>query len=446
MSLLTYNGVTLPYSLTTDFRQEAVRDDSGTDRLYTRFDIACRGIINANYLPWLAPDLVQGGVAQTDNPAAIMEVVRHRLLQDRKALSFKVNDVELIPERQPNLIGTVDARNGPQPQRCVITQMSEASFFFDFYIVAHYWEKTSVDAARNPIARNEQANPVVSNRWSETVEIDNCNYSRRIREGKFVIRSDNREDKIIDAYRDQFAVLSIPAGFNRESARYTVGPDGLSLSYNVVDKEVFKQPPSPAFEADGEYIESTVNPGGSIRLGECRVSLKGSKTTDQSVLIEKAVQTCVILCRTRGIELQPQVIELRTTPGGAFTGFGISILKYAQVKRHLYRNEVEAMVRVQYKASKDRLTGLAGFAGMGTKTPFSDAERAVPQYRDRGTAFLLLQAAAYYDPSLLNTSQTNLGNAPEGSPVNETTPVGAGRRQTRLPAREVGTAGVRGEP
>ena len=39
MSILSYNGVTLPYAYTTVFNQEAVGDSSNTDWMITRFDI-----------------------------------------------------------------------------------------------------------------------------------------------------------------------------------------------------------------------------------------------------------------------------------------------------------------------------------------------------------------------------------------------------------------------
>lgn len=438
MSLLTYNTVSLPYGLTTEFRQEAVYDETETDRLYTRFDITVRGVIHASYLPWLAPDLT----GQLTNPGDVLEVIRSRLLAHRKPLKFEVNGVNLIPEIQSGNIGAVDAKNGPIPRRCVILDMGEESFLFDYALTTHHVDNPSVDTGRDPVAKQEKGNPIVSNRWTETVEVDLCNYSRRTREGKFVLRSDNYDDRIADEYRNQFAVCSIPPGFRRETARYNVAADGLSLSYTLVDHEQFKMPPSEvvgspggggivygAFDADGDYLETCVGAGGAIRIGEARCSLKGSKTTDQSRLIDLAVGTCAKVISTRGNEFQGR--QLRT-PGVAPPNRSYDyILKYAHVRRSLYRNEVEAVVRAQFTAVPERFYGTAGFYGMSTFTPYSDGVRRTPPHSDRGTAFLLLQAAAYYDPTLQTAGQTELANGPLGSPANDVTPVGGQKVQTR---------------
>lgn len=448
MSLLTYNTVSLPYGLTTEFRQEVVYDDSETDRTLTRFDITCRGVISSHYLPWLAPDLT----GQLTNPADIMEVVRTRLLAPRRPLKLEVAGVNLIPEAQPNLPGYVDAKNGPRPLRCVILDLGEDTFLFDYAVTAHYVDNPSVSIGREPIVRQENGNPVVSNRWTETVEVDSCNFSRRTREGRFVIRSDNYAGNVVDIYRNQFAVCSIPNGFRRETARYTVEASGLGLSYTLVDHEQFKMPPSAqagspggdsftygASEADGDYIESTVNAGGSIRVGEARCSLKGAKTTDQSRLIALAVSTCVSIVQARGKQLQGLPIgENPSTPPVGLVD--LYVLKYAQVRRRLYHNEVEAMVRVQYKPSINRFFGTAGFYGMSTFTPYSDGVRRSPPHRDRGTGNLLLRAAAYYDPTLPRAEQTQLSPQVIGAP-GVGTPVGALKVQTRT-GIEVGRGGV----
>lgn len=128
MSVLSYNGVYLPYSFTTGFRQEAVYDDmSGTDWILTRFDIQIQCVVNADYATQLAPELV--GI-QTRSAADVMNIIRSRLLKPRKRLSFKFNGVELIPQPQEGIgsPGDVDARNGPQPQSCILIELTNTAF------------------------------------------------------------------------------------------------------------------------------------------------------------------------------------------------------------------------------------------------------------------------------------------------------------------------------
>src|SRR5690606_15107838 len=114
----------------------------------------------------------------------------------------------------------------------------------------------------------------------EIIEIDDRNYSRRTREGKYRIRSDNFQGQIADQFRRDLAVVSIPNGFLRKSAKYTQTPDGLGLEYHIVDEEVYKPPPAPAFKAQGSYTEE-VTRGGVNRYCEVNVRLEGDKITDQ---------------------------------------------------------------------------------------------------------------------------------------------------------------------
>ena len=398
MATFTYNGISLPYPLITSFQQEAVGDDiSNTDWAYTKFDITVQCVLNAAYLGLVAPTLISGGNPVTDNPALIMKLLRSQLLKRRRALSITFNGVELIPQPtavvtddENSVTGTVDARNGPIPISCTIMDMTNVTFLMVFRITAHYWENNTVNPAnpvQDDIVTNQTGNNVLFNRWTESVDIDNCNYTTVSRDGKFVIRSDNPTGQIVDKFRSQMAILGVPPGFLRESSHYTVSPDGLALQYRVTDKEVFKMPPDPAFTADGDYYESAPVRGGQIIYLECRVRLKGAKDTDQSELIQTALNVAATKIRKRGKVRNPT------------TGF--NIMESAGVRVKLYENEVEVTLKAMATPDNKRVFTLDGFYDMSTETPLStDADDYSPNYPIRGTANQLIQAAAYYDPSL----------------------------------------------
>lgn len=395
MSIVRYNGITLPYANTVQFRQEAVYDDTGsTDWYCTKFDIRVQSTIHAAYMGMLAPELVDGGAPVTDNAAVIMAAVRTTLLQPRRTLSFTFNGEELIPQAQGSNAGTVDAQNGPMPQSCTVIKLNNITFLVDYHITAHYWENNSVNPETDPIVQNFNGNNTLYNRWTETQELDGCQFSRYVREGKFVIRSDNKDGLFADQIRRQMAVVGIRNGFLRKSSRYTVSPDGLAIQYRVVDEEVFRKPPAPAFEADGEYTE-TVTRGQAFRIGECRVVLRGDKLTSQTQLVDVAVG------------LASQKILSRVTQ----LGTGVGLIENGYVRTDMFRNEVECVIRAMYAADPDRLGGqgndntierVAAFVGMKTEVPGSVANYQ-PPYLLHGTANFLLQAAAYYDPSLTAT-------------------------------------------
>ena len=414
MSVVTYNNVSLPYCFITNLRQEVVYDDEGgVDWFCTKFDVEVQSVLNSNYLSLIAPSLV----GTTTNPVDIMNVIRSSLLKPRRSLSITFNGVQLIPAQTAGS-GLVDVRNGPKPQSCIITQLTNTTFLVTYRIVAHYWENNNLTGS-SPAVSNQSGNNVLYNRWTETVDIDKQNYTRRTREGKFVIRSDNASGVIADQLRNQMAVVGVPQGFLRESASYTVSPDGLAIQYRIVDKEQFKMPPSPAFEPNGEYIETSTYKG-VHRYAECRVALKGDKVTNQSDLIEKAVQ----------VASSKLAIANSDAPGTT----DIALLERAVVRVNMYDNEVECVMRAMLKPAggssgsemtgDGRKDGVWGFRYDGMAiTPFSEQPIAPPNYLNRGTASLLLQAAAYWDPSLGGT---------------QLDPVG-GQNTTGLPP---GTAGV----
>lgn len=399
MSQLNYNGVTLAYCFTTDLRQEAVRDDQGdTDFCLTKFDIQVQSVLNVAYLAQLVPDIVaQVGREDFSNSAAdIMNMVRKRLLAHRRPLSFIFNGVELIP-KVDNQVGYVDAMNGPKPQHCSITPVTNETFLLRYHIIAHYWECPRIDrevAADGPgqgqlVRQGQGGTPVLFNRWSERVEIDEKNYSKRIREGKYMIRSDNATGVTVDELRRDMAVVGVPEGFLRESSEYQVSPDGLSLQYRLVDQEVATLPPDGSFKADGEYIETSTK-WDAKRYGEVRVHLQGSKTTPKATLLEKAV------------EIGASKLYKRNFANFSFLG----LLEFATLNIKLYDNDVEIRFRALLNPQSDnsgtgRLDELWGFRlDKIAETPLSISAISPPPYTVRGDTPILLRAAAYFDPCL----------------------------------------------
>ena len=198
MSIVTYNGITLPYPLTTRFEQNPLRDDKGdVDWCGTEFSIQVQCIINKAYLSTIDSTLT----AAYTNPAQVMNYIRSKLLQPRKELSFTFNGTEMIPARIKGNKGTVDIKNGPKPQFCIINQFTDDTFLATYSIKATYWEnyKYSDDYG---VTVNQAGNNVMYNRWSETVEIDECNYSTRTRSGKYIIRTDNVDGEVADEMRE----------------------------------------------------------------------------------------------------------------------------------------------------------------------------------------------------------------------------------------------------
>lgn len=426
MAQISYNNVYFPYPMFTTFEQIAVRDDQGdTDSIGIGFKIGVQCLITSAYLPLLAPDLV----GQTVSPADIMVIVRNRLRQPRKKLSVQFNGVELIPYQQTGNGGValganqspdnIDARNGPKPGTCRIDDLTNNSFLLTWSVEAFYVESVQLrlnDAIA--LRTNLTSSPILYNRWSEELHMNHINLCRRTRRGKFMVRSDNVARKIADKFTDQFAIVGVPLGWLRESSQYTVDPSGLAISYEIVDKQQYKMPPEPAYEADGVYIESVETEGAKL-YGDCRVKLKGPGVSNvkggnvyniqgpggqqagkavndpQAVLANLAVavglhkiQTCLA-----GVEIAAAI----NIPANKI------ILQSASLAIDLWKCEVEFNCRFM-GARPTKIKNFLPFEYINTHT-YQQERVYAPAYPVHGASSFLLQAAAYYDPALQASPQ-----------------------------------------
>lgn len=411
MAYISYNGISLPYSDLTDFQMEAVSDPSNTDRILTKFLIGASTVINKDFLTYF---MAESGalLAPTagQNPVAITQLIYQRLMERRKRLSLQFNGVEMIPQRQQGVTGYVDAMNGPVPLRCEILPMGCATnetFILTFKIEANYWlHQDNLDSA-NP-NKNLPGNVVLYNRWTESVDIDDQNRTTKARRGKLMIRSDNVKGWIADQIRSSMAVVGQPPGrFIRKKSYYTVSEDGLGLSYEVVDQEVFRMPASPSFRSEGVYIEEGTR-GDGKRIASCRVKLYGDNDTSQNELYRRSAAIVLVKLGAGGLGQDLQALDPNAKAQDA--GFVLA----SRLAVGMWENWAEFMVTVMMPAKPQRLR--EGAMGGRTDLAMVPDAGAVPKYLTRGTASLLLQAAAYYDPSFTNTSlgpaEQTAGNAP----------------------------------
>lgn len=417
--------------MTHTFDQVPERDEvGGVDHYVTRFDIGMECIINKAFLTYLAPRYAAYNPA---NAADLMSLIRQDLFQHRKAISFTFNGVNLIPGRtaapivtsgnNQQLAGTVDSKNGPQVLSCQVASLGEETFLLIFRVVTWWKESNRLLEGVSPTTVNQPTNDVLYNRWSETVEIDDCLYTRRIRDGAYKIRSDSNSALQVDRHRANMAAIGVPVGFRRENSRFTVTPDGLCIKYRVVDKEFYKVPPNPAYKATGEFTLSFVNMAAPVRYGDVRVRLEGSKYSNQDMLLLKAI---AIASQKLLINGAP-ALKMKASDTEAIRP---ALMAGGQFRVGMWDNWVEVRLRSMLMADKSRLTKDQGrmlwiltdstkgsFVRNMVQTPRCDPVvtnqssnplEFPPGYNLRGSANWLLQAAAYYEPAF---AQVHLSNS-----------------------------------
>lgn len=402
MAKVSYNGLIFPFADVTNFKHEVVYDeDSHTDYCLSKFDVSIMMVVNVAYVKLLDPDSVLTGLNGL-TAVQIMNNIREHLSVPRRSFSVSFNGTDLIPG--PIGAGSVDARNGPQPVSCEFTDLTNNTFLFTWRVVAHYWENLS-RIGQTGAVRNNPGGTVLYNRWGDIQDIDENGFTTRTREGVFSIRSDNADGAIVDDLRTQMAIVGIPSGFTRKSARYHVQPDGLKMRYSLVDAEQFKMPPTPAKKAEGQITED-IHKGGGKRTLTCWCKLSGNKTDSQPQLIQTAVAVV-------SAKLNIRKNNLPVKGKGSFP-------ETAKVEYGLYENWVKATITADVAIDTKRLKGINAFGSMDTTLPFSDGLIIEPSYPTFGTCGPLLEAAKYYDPSLRNvTIQPGGRNLTQGLQVGQ---------------------------
>jgi hypothetical protein len=373
MSTLAYGTVQLSDILTHSISHEPQWSADGVDYLWTKIVVSVQAVLNTH----LAPASPVG----TETPAQTMARIRHLLLIPRQQLTFTVGADTLL--NSPS-VGETDVNQGPVPQSVSITQIGGTETFLIDYSVETY-----------VVECPEETSPpnYLSHRWRETATIDESGYTTRTRTGKITCRADllNNADQL----RGVVAV-PIPNGFKRIKSDYTLDETGLNLQYTFQDKEVFLQPPGPAFKASGTYIESTSN--GAVRFGECQVRLEGSKKTSKGDLLRMAITVALTKIQAGGVA---QDKLGRFIVGGA-------------IQEELYENIVQVRFRIQLAPLTGRVAGVPTDLRSFGQAPYgSDPNSGTnpPDAGIRGTALLALARAALRDPCSLGSTLSTGGGS-----------------------------------
>lgn len=123
--------------------------------------------------------------------------------------------------------------------------------------------------------------------------------------------------------------------------RFVDSPDGLTLKYQVVDRQRYAAPPQPATDWEATYVESS-GMGGAIAIGEMNVKLVGAPGSSKLDLVKAA--TSVVASRLGALQRS-----------AALQGQGDNsvIPLHAAVIEHLHDNVVQVVVRIQ-RAKADK--------------------------------------------------------------------------------------------
>lgn len=265
MSTIKYGDVTLKLTRVNSFAQEPVYSDDGIDYLYTRFVLDVTGLLT------LDSPIVGSGATLASNIA----VVQSNLMTPRSTLLFTINGESVLTASAP------DAKAGPFPRSCTITNITGTRSAVINYVVEAHVKVTCSESSENP---------VLSNRWSMENVYDENLYCTRRTTGRLTVKAVDGGINA-DSFR-AYGIPPLPRGWKRKRFSFNVDTTGLILDYTVEDEEKFLLPPIHSTTATGTYREATEK-FGTYTIVDVSVTCAGAKSISKTDLISDCAQVCL---------------------------------------------------------------------------------------------------------------------------------------------------------
>jgi hypothetical protein len=229
VSVLVYNGINLGLLRTQYMQWQPALDAVGNvDPLCTHVVLEVTSIMHPNVVASnIVPGAGPGGIPQGDLAGLSAANLREALMQPRRPLVYEIGPdfVVISPQFQNGAFLNRDKRDGPNVLECRVTQVEG-----DFNFLIIFKVETWVSAFSNVLR---------SNRWAMTHIVDQYGMTTRVVQGQAVIRGDAIPFSGVQSADDfrRFLFLPIPNNFKRDKINCEISPDGIVLSYTVIDRE-----------------------------------------------------------------------------------------------------------------------------------------------------------------------------------------------------------------
>lgn len=306
-TFVKYGPLELSNCMTQQFVQEAVYDDSQTNLLYHKYSVRVVGYFTGRggatnttergtdaYFQPTVTAYPRNGVNRAAGShytglrylfvprlkfemwtGATFDANGNVILSSASRILFA--DPMLNPTDSYNPTGK-DLNNGPKVRVIGLTQITG-----DTLIRAELeFEICKMECDPNGSLYN--ASGVLSNRWTVSDDIDNNRQTTRTWSGTLRTMT-----SVVNA--NSFRGLVVPKlqeGFRRDSMHFLVSEDGLSLQYQVTDREIAYSAPSPATSWDLSTTERVERSGQNHNYVDVDVRLSGDRNVDKKRLVQLA--------------------------------------------------------------------------------------------------------------------------------------------------------------
>lgn len=222
MSYIEYNNIKISMTRLREFSSEPVMSDDGTEVLYVRRRLAVDGVLNPAVTSYAeGPEETPGELAIDTHDA-----IYRALMSPRRKLRYVIGGRTAL--ESPDGDSESDPRNGPTPLACVIHKIAAIRTWMISFSIETYSDVCESDVA------------LVSSRHEQRMSTDEDHFSVITTVGVTRFRADllKQQGLVADAWRAHVLgrVPRFP-GYKRVGVDVGVSPDGLTLAWQVVDRE-----------------------------------------------------------------------------------------------------------------------------------------------------------------------------------------------------------------
>lgn len=274
-TVVTYNGVEMHSVLVKRWDQDIVRDDSGTDVLYSKYILQFEGLLHAQGRPYVSPN-----TQETAKPVAPvwvgLETDRYR--DQFSSVSSTYEKLRaLLAVHRADLVVTMgnetvfrctgahnldspyrDVDNGPKPQSIQISQVVSSKAIGPVFKIA-----MTIECARVECADEPGVPIVLNNRWAVSESMDEKCFTTRTVRGKIRLSVPSGMDERYALENARTLVVPrLEQGFRRERIDFTPSLNGLEADYTIVDRQIHTSAPWPAAKLNVTHTEHTTSGSG----------------------------------------------------------------------------------------------------------------------------------------------------------------------------------------
>ena len=284
---LQYGDITIQNCQTERFEQSCRYDETGTDLIYHEFNIDVSGIVALGASGGFHGVNVSGADA-----TEIMRDVHAKMMHPRQEFIYSVGGTTLLAASPDVQYTNRDVNNGPKPQSCNITHIAgnkvyRIRFSIQVCIVLCVGEHKDYLTGQT-VTVPFSSSPILNNRWSLIDTKDENLYTTRTWTGILRVA----HTAVNPNWLRHMCLPHQTKGFRRQRMNWTATPDGLSLKYEITDKQEYQAPPHPATTMRGTYTES-VGAGGKLGHARVNVELQGPPDAAKDDLYVRCVQICL---------------------------------------------------------------------------------------------------------------------------------------------------------